>query len=47
MGWGTWTFIDPDRLLPHNLSRHIGFDCHIGVSKPPYYSAYCRIYLSA
>ncbi len=34
MGWGTWTFIDPDRLLPHNLSRHIGFDCHIGVSKP-------------
>ncbi|UAN60598.1 Mov34/MPN/PAD-1 family protein [Serratia sp. JSRIV004] len=34
MGWGKWTFIDPDRLLPHNLARHIGFDCHIGFSKP-------------
>lgn len=34
IGWGKWTFIDPDRLLPHNLARHIGEDCHIGLSKP-------------
>lgn len=34
IGWGKWTFIDPDRLLPHNLVRHIGEDCHTGLSKP-------------
>ncbi|MBD4395321.1 hypothetical protein GUG97_23805, partial [Xanthomonas citri pv. citri] len=34
IGWGKWTFIDPDRLLPHNLSRHIGEDCYIGLYKP-------------
>ncbi|MCM7470846.1 Mov34/MPN/PAD-1 family protein [Enterobacter asburiae] len=34
IGWGKWTFIDPDRLLPHNLSRHIAEDCHIGLYKP-------------
>ncbi|EDQ6205896.1 hypothetical protein HX70_001266 [Salmonella enterica subsp. enterica] len=32
-GWGQWTFIDPDQLLPHNLSRHIGFDYFIGEPK--------------
>lgn len=33
IGWGRWTFIDPDQLLPHNLSRHIGVDCHVGFPK--------------
>ncbi|MDK7738567.1 ThiF family adenylyltransferase [Providencia stuartii] len=32
-GWGKWTFIDPDQFLPHNLSRHIGFDAFIGLPK--------------
>ncbi|STJ18167.1 ThiF family [Escherichia coli] len=45
MGWGTWTFIDPDRLLPHNLSRHIGFDCHIGVSKPHIFSILPNLFI--
>ena len=33
VGWGHWTFIDPDKLLPHNLPRHIGVDDHIGYPK--------------
>lgn len=33
MSWGRWTFIDPDRLLPHNLPRHIGVDYHVGYHK--------------
>lgn len=32
-GWGRWTFIDPDRLMPHNLSRHVAFDYGIGQAK--------------
>ncbi|MBD9427881.1 ThiF family adenylyltransferase [Pseudomonas sp. PDM15] len=32
-GWGHWTFIDPDTLMPHNLSRHVTFDYGIGQSK--------------
>ncbi|MBN3083139.1 Mov34/MPN/PAD-1 family protein [Pectobacterium polaris] len=32
-GWGTWTYIDPDQLLPHNLCRHIGFDDLLGFPK--------------
>ncbi len=32
-GWGHWTFIDPDRLMPHNLSRHVAFDYGIGQEK--------------
>lgn len=32
-GWGQWTLVDPDRLLPHNLSRHIGFDSVVGLHK--------------
>ncbi|MNO81721.1 thiamine biosynthesis protein ThiF [compost metagenome] len=32
-GWGRWTFIDPDRLMPHNLSRHVASDCDIGRTK--------------
>ncbi|HHM6169335.1 TPA: ThiF family adenylyltransferase [Pseudomonas aeruginosa] len=32
-GWGHWTFIDPDRLMPHNLSRHVAFDYGIGQKK--------------
>lgn len=32
-GWGHWTFVDPDRLLPHNLARHTGFDALVGMPK--------------
>lgn len=32
-GWGQWTFIDPDRLMPHNLCRHIAFDTCVGLPK--------------
>ena len=32
-GWGQWTFIDPDQLMPHNLVRQWGFDGHLGLSK--------------
>ncbi|WP_337153697.1 Mov34/MPN/PAD-1 family protein [Pseudomonas protegens] len=32
-GWGQWTFIDPDRLMPHNLCRHIAFDTFVGLPK--------------
>ncbi|POD70911.1 hypothetical protein BKM17_23740 [Pseudomonas syringae group genomosp. 3] len=32
-GWGQWTLVDPDRLLPHNLSRHTGFDTVVGLHK--------------
>ena len=32
-GWGRWTFIDPDRVLPHNLCRHIAFDSFVGLPK--------------
>lgn len=32
-GWGQWTFIDPDQLLPHNLVRQLGFDGQLGLSK--------------
>lgn len=32
-GWGTWTLIDPDQLLPHNLCRHTGFDVFLGRPK--------------
>ncbi|AWY40129.1 hypothetical protein DKY63_09545 [Pseudomonas putida] len=31
--WGHWTFVDPDRLMPHNLSRHVASDCDIGLAK--------------
>ncbi len=32
-GWGRWTYIDPDQLLPHNLARHVGFDYELGYAK--------------
>ncbi|HBO9749930.1 ThiF family adenylyltransferase [Pseudomonas aeruginosa] len=32
-GWGRWTFVDPDRLMPHNLARHTGFDGYVGMPK--------------
>ncbi|AYZ53558.1 MULTISPECIES: Mov34/MPN/PAD-1 family protein [Enterobacteriaceae] len=32
-GWGTWTLVDPDKLLPHNLCRHTGFDAFLGRPK--------------
>lgn len=32
-GWGRWTFVDADRVMPHNLSRHIALDTQIGHPK--------------
>lgn len=32
-GWGRWTFVDPDQLLPHNLTRHVAFNFHTGFRK--------------
>lgn len=32
-GYGTWTFIDPDCILPHNLARHCLFARNIGENK--------------
>ena len=32
-GWGTWSYLDPDLLLPHNLARHRGYEFQIGVPK--------------
>lgn len=32
-GWGQWTLVDPDRLLPHNLTRHTGIDALLGIPK--------------
>lgn len=32
-GYGTWTFIDPDCILPHNLARHCLFTRNIGENK--------------
>jgi integrative and conjugative element protein (TIGR02256 family) len=31
--WGTWTFIDPDYIKPHNLARHTSKHFQIGHSK--------------
>lgn len=32
-GWGQWTFVDSDRVMPHNLSRHVALDSHVGQQK--------------
>ena len=32
-GYGIWTFIDPDCILPHNLARHCLFAQNIGENK--------------
>ncbi len=32
-GWGQWTLVDPDRIAPHNLARHVAVDMDIGHSK--------------
>ncbi|MGM8936988.1 ThiF family adenylyltransferase [Pseudomonas neustonica] len=32
-GWGRWTFVDNDRVMPHNLSRHVAVDQHVGQHK--------------
>lgn len=32
-GYGTWTLIDDDRLLPHNLARHALFGDFVGYPK--------------
>lgn len=28
--WGTWTYVDPDTVLAHNVVRHLAFDAFIG-----------------
>lgn len=37
-GYGIWTLIDHDRLLPHNLARHALFGAVVGNSKAEYLS---------
>jgi len=32
-GFGSWTIVDNDRLLPHNLARHALHNRHIGLQK--------------
>jgi integrative and conjugative element protein (TIGR02256 family) len=32
-GWGRWSYIDPDLLLPHNLARHAGYEPFVGWPK--------------
>lgn len=32
-GWGTWTVIDKDHIMPHNLTRHVATDSQIGRGK--------------
>lgn len=32
-GYGQWTYIDPDMILPHNLARHCLTSDHIGQNK--------------
>ena len=32
-GWGDWTVVDKDHIKPHNLSRHLAFEQHIGEMK--------------
>ena len=33
-GFGTWTLVDRDRLLPHNLARHALDRVYVGYEKP-------------
>ena len=33
MGWGRWTVVDRDTLLPHNVARHRLGEHVVGVSK--------------
>lgn len=32
-GWGSWTVVDHDQLLPHNLARHALFGSQVGEHK--------------
>ncbi len=32
-GWGHWFIVDKDHVKPHNLSRHIAYEQHVGESK--------------
>jgi integrative and conjugative element protein (TIGR02256 family) len=32
-GWGSWIFIDPDYIQPHNITRHIAKDFQVGQNK--------------
>ncbi|AMO77612.1 Mov34/MPN/PAD-1 family protein [Pseudomonas sp. R3.Fl] len=41
-GWGRWTYVDPDRLMPHNLSRHLASDDCIGFLKADVMRAFAR-----
>jgi len=41
-GWGEWTLVDPDRLAPHNVLRHIGNHFEIGQKKVDIVGAICR-----
>ncbi|ENZ7192894.1 ThiF family adenylyltransferase [Klebsiella variicola] len=40
--WGQWTYIDNDVVLPHNLTRHIALDQHIGRNKAEVVSSYIK-----
>ncbi|PWD67073.1 ThiF family adenylyltransferase [Pectobacterium parmentieri] len=40
--WGQWTYIDNDIVLPHNLTRHIALDQHIGRNKAEVVSSYIK-----
>lgn len=33
IGWRNWTYVDDDALRSHNVVRHAGKDCHIGLPK--------------
>lgn len=32
-GWGGWTILDPDRVEPHNLARHVAVRTDVGLPK--------------
>lgn len=32
-GWGSWSYIDPDLIEPHNVVRHLAREWHVGMSK--------------
>ena len=43
MGWGRWTVVDKDTLLPHNLTRHRLGENAVGVSKASAVAAMSQI----
>lgn len=32
-GWGSWSYIDPDLIEPHNVVRHLAREEHVGMPK--------------